>query len=133
MLDALLAKFPDQLTAPSVSLFGGANLYLRGVLEEETKVNLPRRMAELMGGSTGAGGDGARGEGMGDAGDMDGAGGVGRDSGDGDANGGVDAGKGDNGGGGAAEVDMAAGVTEGTIIVNDKKLHGPLRVKLVLK
>lgn len=87
VLDALLAKFPEQLSAPSVSLFGGANLYMRGVLEEETKCNLPRRMTELTSG--GEGGEGS-----------------------------------------AAEVTET---TEASIIVNDKKLRGPLRVKLVLK
>jgi hypothetical protein len=114
VLAALLAKFPDTLAAPSVSLYGGANLYMRGVLEEETKVNLPRRMAELMGGGGGSGGGGSGGSGVGSSG-------VG-----GEGEGGEDEG----GGGGGA---VAAEVTKGTIIVNDKKLRGPLRVKLVLK
>ena len=101
VLDALSKKFGDAISAPSVSLYGGANLYMRGVLEEETKKNLPRRMTELMSGRSGVGGggdDGGRGYGGGDGGDG-----------------------------------TAAGVTRGTIIVNDKKLRGPLRVKLVLK
>lgn len=84
VLDALLVKFPDKLSAPSVSVNGGANLYMRGVLEEEFKPNLSRQMASLMTHS----GDGSKPD---------------------------------------------EKVTEGNLIVNDKKLSGPLRVKLVLK
>ena len=69
VLDALLARFPTRLSAPSVSC-GRTNLYMRGVFEEETRPNLAKPVAELMGASS------------------------------------------------------------GLLVVNDKKLHGPLRVRL---
>mmetsp|Transcript_13364 Transcript_13364/g.28380 ORF Transcript_13364/g.28380 Transcript_13364/m.28380 type:complete len:433 (-) Transcript_13364:427-1725(-) len=51
VLDALLVKFGDRLEKPSVS-YEGTNLYMRGVLEEETRPNLGRLMTELMGGAS---------------------------------------------------------------------------------
>ena len=49
VLDSLVARFPTRLAAPSAS-FGGRSLYMRGVFEEETRPNLGKAMAELMGG-----------------------------------------------------------------------------------
>jgi ubiquitin-activating enzyme E1 C len=47
LLEVLLARFPEQLSAPSVS-FGSQPLYVRGVFEEETRPNLARTLAELL-------------------------------------------------------------------------------------
>ena len=47
LLEALLARFPEQLSAPSVS-YGAQPLYMRGVFEEETHPNLARPLAALL-------------------------------------------------------------------------------------
>jgi ubiquitin-activating enzyme E1 C len=47
LLEVLLARFPQQLSAPSVS-YGAQPLYVRGVFEEETRPNLARPLAELL-------------------------------------------------------------------------------------
>jgi ubiquitin-activating enzyme E1 C len=50
LLAALLARFPEQLSAPSVS-YGPQPLYVRGVFEEETRPNLARRLSDLLAGA----------------------------------------------------------------------------------
>ncbi len=47
LIDTLLARFPEHLSAPSVS-HESRPLYARGVFEEETRPNLGRAMAELL-------------------------------------------------------------------------------------
>lgn len=46
-LELLMSRFPEQLSAPSVS-YGVHPLYARGVFEEETRPNLPRQLTELL-------------------------------------------------------------------------------------
>ena len=46
-LEMLVARFPEQLSAPSVS-YGVHPLYARGVFEEETRPNLARSLSELL-------------------------------------------------------------------------------------
>jgi len=46
-LELLMSRFPEQLTAPSVS-YGVHPLYARGVFEEETRPNLERQLSELL-------------------------------------------------------------------------------------
>jgi len=72
VLDAVVAKF-DKVKEPSIS-FQGRNLYMRGVFEQETRVNLSEKMSTLM--------DGA---------------------------------------------------SSGVCVVNDKKLQGPVRVRVILR
>jgi ubiquitin-activating enzyme E1 C len=55
VMDALVAAFPGKVDAPSVTLAGGANLYLRGPLEEEFKPNLGLKMVDLIGQGEGRG------------------------------------------------------------------------------
>ena len=79
VIDAIVKKFEDTVALPSISTSNGTNLYMRGVLEEATRDNLPRKMSELLGEEHGGGEK-----------------------------------------------------LDGLIIVNDKKLKGPLRVRLSL-
>merc|ERR1712046_190016 len=51
VIQELVTRFPDKVEAPSIS-YQGSNLYMRGVFEEETKVNLGKQMIHLMGGAT---------------------------------------------------------------------------------
>ena len=46
-LELLVTRFPEQLSAPSVS-YGVHPLYARGVFEEETRLNLARTLRELL-------------------------------------------------------------------------------------
>jgi len=46
-IDLLVSRFPEQLSAPSVS-YGVHPLYARGVFEEETRPNLTRPLSELL-------------------------------------------------------------------------------------
>jgi hypothetical protein len=61
VIDCMLAhpQLARLLAHPSVS-YGTSNLYMRGVLEEETRPNLSKRMTELM--ELEAGGRGVRGD-----------------------------------------------------------------------
>jgi ubiquitin-activating enzyme E1 C len=48
VVDACVKKFPNQCEKPSVSSATAGHLYMRGVFEEETRVNLGKKLVDLV-------------------------------------------------------------------------------------